>query len=258
MKRLVRKAVKAVIVDGLDRRLRSSAHSMLIVYGHMRSGSSLLVHILNTNEEIIGYGETHFRYSEPRDFAVNAFDILRTFSRFRLRERYVLDKVLVRRLGPSPELLLSRSTKLILLARRPEDALPSILNLGLSKQSTPGKALSNYAERLDDIVAVASALPPSRWTFVRYEDLVDSPQNTLQRLSGFLDLSRPLSREYDLMWSTGRRHIGDPSPVIETGRIVDVPSRYDRVVPESVIGEGRKRFDACVATLERLSGMGVA
>ena len=47
---------------------RSKLDRILFVLSHMRSGSSLLTHILNTNNEIIGYGETHIKYSSELDF----------------------------------------------------------------------------------------------------------------------------------------------------------------------------------------------
>jgi hypothetical protein len=253
MLHLAKQAVKNVLVGDLDRRLRTSRATMLLVYGHMRSGSSLLVHILNTNPEIVGYGETHFRYEEPRDFAVNAFDILRSFSRWRLKERYILDKVLGKKLGPSPDLLLRRSTRTILLLRRPEETLPSVLGRGLANQDTPEKALAYYVERLEDIRRLASSVPHRQWTFVRYDELVDSAPRVLQRLTEFLELREPLRQDYDRMWSTGRRRIGDSSPAISTGRIVSVSRKYEHEVPDSILVQAREHFDSCLSALDDLS-----
>jgi LPS sulfotransferase NodH len=35
------------------------------ILSHMRSGSTLLAHLLASHPEIIGYGETHIRYRSP-------------------------------------------------------------------------------------------------------------------------------------------------------------------------------------------------
>ncbi|MDY7013544.1 MAG: sulfotransferase family protein, partial [Cyanobacteriota bacterium] len=47
---------------------RLQPYRVLFILSHMRSGSSLLTHILNSNPEIIGYGETHLQYSSEADF----------------------------------------------------------------------------------------------------------------------------------------------------------------------------------------------
>ncbi len=40
----------------------------LFVFAHMRSGSTLLVHLLNSSPEIIGYGETKTVYTDEDSF----------------------------------------------------------------------------------------------------------------------------------------------------------------------------------------------
>ncbi|MGV2388843.1 MAG UNVERIFIED_CONTAM: sulfotransferase [Microcystis novacekii LVE1205-3] len=49
----------------------------------MRSGSSLLTHILNSNPEIIGFGETHLVYESEQDFKALMFQLYWTFERFK-------------------------------------------------------------------------------------------------------------------------------------------------------------------------------
>jgi len=47
---------------------RGQPYRILLILSHMRSGSSLLTHLLNSNPEIIGYGETHIQYASEQDF----------------------------------------------------------------------------------------------------------------------------------------------------------------------------------------------
>ena len=44
----------------------AAGYELLFVLGHMRSKSSLLVHLLNSNPEVLGYGETHIGYTGRR------------------------------------------------------------------------------------------------------------------------------------------------------------------------------------------------
>src|SRR5262245_57001546 len=54
--------------------------STILILGHMRSGSTLLLHILLTNPEVIGCGERNAVYRSPEDF-----DKLEIASRFAQR-----------------------------------------------------------------------------------------------------------------------------------------------------------------------------
>ena len=46
---------------------RKNPYRILFILGHMRAASSLLSHILTSNSEIIGYGETHTQYYREQD-----------------------------------------------------------------------------------------------------------------------------------------------------------------------------------------------
>jgi len=85
---------------------------MLFILGHMRSGSSLLTHILSSNAAIDGYGETHLDYSNPQDFGVATANVCRHLWKVPSGE-YVLDKVLHKRHIPRSELLKHPSVRVI-------------------------------------------------------------------------------------------------------------------------------------------------
>jgi hypothetical protein len=241
-KRLVRApAVRALDVAFRARRLR-----MLFIVGHMRSGSSLLVHLLANSPEVLGFGETQRRYATREDFARATWYILRTFRRLVPRERYVLDKVLHGWRLVDPAVLACAGTRTILLVRRPERALSSILELGNPEWATEEVALRYYLERLEVVRGLADRLGPERCIFLTYDQMVDRPAETLSDLTAFLGLAAPLSEEYSLMWSTGVRDLGDPSTAIRAGRIL-------RLEPENrfrISADGLRRaadaYDQCV------------
>ena len=73
---------------------RESPYRILFVLSHMRSGSSLLTHILNSNPEIIGYGETHLDYESEKDFKALMFRVYWRLRDLNMNHTYLLDKVL--------------------------------------------------------------------------------------------------------------------------------------------------------------------
>jgi hypothetical protein len=77
--------------------LRLTGTEWLFVLGHMRSGSSLLVHLLNSSPEILGYGETHREYTGRRSLFCLHDDVCREFEKHgEITDpfyRYVMDKI---------------------------------------------------------------------------------------------------------------------------------------------------------------------
>jgi len=233
----------------LNRRFRTGAAKMLVVCGHMRSGSSLLVHILNTNPAVLGYGETHTSYREREDFGHAAFDIYRAFRRLPRSETFVMDKVLHTRLLRDPDLL--RDAQTLFLLREPRTSLSSILDLQIPITDTPEKAASYYTERLRWIRTAAQRLPPSSWTYLTYAGLTTDTETVFDRIETQLELESPLTTAYDTMWSTGEPEIGDSSGKIDAGRIV---SQDDRPVNDAVrpfVDEAQRAFDQCLDALEK-------
>jgi hypothetical protein len=231
----------------IDHRLRTDANRMLFIVGHMRSGSSLLVHLLANNPHILGYGETHQRHDSPADFSRVAWRVLRSFGRVWPRERYLMDKVLHAQHGLSAELLRWGGTRTILLVRSPESTIPSILKLGLARWPTEEAATDYYVDRLAAVAALAGELGPRRCRFLTYDQLVSATEATLRSLTRFLELPDPITEEYDLLWSTGRYGVGDSSERIYAGRIV---RGADRAPEAGISGEclarAREAYRRCV------------
>ncbi len=73
LKEKIKKSMCAGPIWVFNRLLKSEKRKMLFVCGHMRSGSSLLLHILNTNPEVLGFGEMHIKYHSEKDFGRAVF-----------------------------------------------------------------------------------------------------------------------------------------------------------------------------------------
>jgi hypothetical protein len=229
-------------------RLRTGRSQMLFIVGHMRSGSTLLVHLLADHEEIIGYGETHRRYDDDTDVALYAAEIYRHFGWSWPRERYVLDKVLHEHHNLTAGLLRAMDARTILLIRRPDASLPSMLDLELPMVSTQERALDYYLGRLEAVKWLATELGRDRCTFITYEGLVEeaSCDAVLDHLTSFLSLRSPLRRRYGTMWSTGRRFIGDPSEAILAGEIRKPEREYKHDVDPGIVERAEEAYGECV------------
>jgi len=223
----------------------------ILILGHMRSGSTLLLHLLMADSRIIGCGERNTAYRTALDL-----DKLELAARFAARAplrrlRYTVDQINHDRFTPNLGLLTGERVRRIFLIRRPVVAIRSILDLTRDHYTpwTLEQAIDYYARRLRTLAAMAAS-DPERAVGIRFEDLVGTPGPTLERLTRFLGLTRPLGEHYPVQPFTGRR--GDPSPVIGAGRIIrDAPEPGLEVEP-SRLGEAVEAYAACDAAVSRL------
>jgi len=244
-------AVKRRLFDHYQRRFERGDLGVLFLAGHMRSGSSLLVHILNSNPEILGYGETHRAYATPRNVAELAYDLHRAFRRLRLPETYLMDKVLHPYLT-SEAVLRSPAARFVFLVRAPAESLLSIRDIDASGVSTERDALDYYTGRLRTLIRrAATVAAPQRCFFLTYEQLLHRTPEVLDALRDTLALDHPLSERYDTIWATGRPTLGDSSEVIEAGRIVRKKKPPKRSFPAPLVREARPVYERCVETLAR-------
>lgn len=211
-------------------------YQYLLVLSHMRSGSSLLTHILASNPAIAGYGETHLDYHSPAEARLLPCQVLlgqRTL--WYGKERYALDKILHSdHLSPAQiKFLPVPSTRLIFLLREPEAAMSSIINtLGYSRE----KASAYYCSRLEDLGALARKVAAAHpFVFITYTQLLEETDATFRLLEDYLALPVPLSEEYELSRATGVLGVGDPSDTIKKGRIVRKPKREMVALPPAIL-----------------------
>ena len=244
--KLLERPIRRVVRSLLRKRFERGETQMLLIVGHMRSGSTLLVHILANNKDIVGFGEAHLKYGDKPNLLGNATTIYRRCGKFWPRGRYVLDKVLHPRYDITVPALQRTNARTILLVREPSKALRSILGLRLKMIGTDEKALEYYAERLEVVKELAREMGPERCAFVTYENLVGNTLPELEHLTAFLGLDQPLRSEYDLMWSTGKKWIGDPSERIKEGKVVKQDRPYKHEISDDVLQRAQEAYDECV------------
>lgn len=225
--------------------LRAQGQEWLFVMGHMRSGSSLLVHLLNSNSDILGYGETHITYWGRRSLAKLHLHNLERFTQNGVDVeplRYAMDKILHDHI-PNLSVLNVSPLKVIITVRTPDRALPSIIDLNLPSIQQPEDALAYYESTLNRLDRWIDAYDRP-YVVVDYDDLVSDPEPILQTITTYLALDEPLTPTYEVMWATGERGIGDSSEVIRAQTITSTNTAYDSTVSRELVMQGRRRYNA--------------
>ena len=240
IRRIVEKIYYGVRYFGM----RVAGFEWLFVLGHMRSGSSLLVHLLNSNPEVLGYGETPIRYAGRRSLVELHDNIRSQFEAHGERQgweyRYIMDKILWPHIR-SQRVLCRAPLSLIVIVRDPSAALPSILALDIEAIQTSEEALSYYQERLKRLRDILVAYD-SPFVCTTYSELTKRTETTLQGISEYLALDEKLTPTYDTIWATGKSGIGDPSNQIESGEVRSDQKSYKVDVDPGIIQQAEETY----------------
>jgi hypothetical protein len=215
----------------------------------MRSGSTLLTHILLTNPAFIGCGERNVAYRSAED--LGRLEIAARLGQRRIFRQvpYLVDQLNHDKFIPDPELLRCERIRGILLLRDAEETIQSLLNLTkpYSNDWPVERAVDYYVRRTDSLAAYADILG-ERAIALTYADLVDRTPAALRRIESFLDLASELQPLYSMQPFTGKR--GDPSDSIRLGRI---ERRTAQAVFPTREGEVRRATDAYRSCLSRFN-----
>jgi hypothetical protein len=218
----------------------------LFVFCHMRCGSTALVHVLSSNPAIAGVGESFITYRDPADFETLAAYTYWGLRKIKVDTRYVLDKIVHNRLTPDLGMFARYDCKVIFMHRDPAATIRSIVHHFPGK--TESKAADYLLNRYPVMDELRNRLPEENQITISFQDFVGNTQDTLGRLSEFLELDEPLSPYYTTGRYTGRRVIGDSSSLIGTGVIQDsardLPVSLEPSILDSVMPAYRSYFGA--------------
>ncbi len=240
--------------------LRANPYRFLLLLSHMRSGSSLLTHLLTTNPEVIGYGETHTNYADANDFKVllkkvywqaQDFRTLGDVQNLRMNHQYVMDKVLHNKKFLNHDFLQSEQVYAIFLLREPERSLASIADLKphWNQQDT----IEYYTERMTMLLDYAQLINnPDRMLVVTYEQLLDDTPKVLTTLQQFLQTRTPFTEEYKVLKTTGMKGVGDSKGKIKAGKIVRSQRQLSQSFPLELIERAKQVHSQCQQELMQL------
>lgn len=231
----LRRALRRVANLALDLKDRGRAEPRTIVWilAHVRSGSTLLMHLLSSHPEILGAGERNAVYESAGDLRkleVDSFFLRRQlFNDF----DFVVDQMNHDHLLPHDSLLDHPRVKKIFLIREPRASIASSVRvLGKHYGTTRQQAVTLYLGRLRTLARYAQLSTDSTsQAFLSYEALVQNPPGVLERLRTWLGVTARIEETYRTFDFTGSR--GDPSDRIRSGRIRDdLPPRQIDLEPE--------------------------
>ncbi|MCC7493479.1 MAG: hypothetical protein IT204_14080 [Fimbriimonadaceae bacterium] len=235
--------------DGVAAARRRPARLVLIL-AHMRSGSTLVNHLLLSHPDVLGCGELNLPYPGRDTCETVRLRILREHRAWLRPPRYFVDQINHTAKTPLPALLDDPSLRLVFLVRQPEPALGSLVRTlgpiyGRDYAEGPDYLLERYAAlaRL-----AAERTQPEHSCCLSYEALLAEPQVQLARLTRFLALDPPLTEEYQQTAFTGRR--GDPGPIIRTGRITTDKPVHQVDLSPAVREQLRLAHETCWQTLQ--------
>jgi hypothetical protein len=200
-------------------RFRQSPYKFLFILGHMRSASSLLVHILNSHPDIIGYGETHITYQSPQNFKTLLSNVHWRIRDYKMNQTYVLDKLLHTNKLMDENLLQSEDVYSIFLLREPIATIKSTLKL--KQQWGEKKVVDYYTYRLKTLETYGDLINNKAHSLIlTYDQILNETQLVFAALQTFLKTKDPFSEEYEILQTTGLKGIGDSSQNIQAGKII--------------------------------------
>lgn len=232
----------------------------LFVFAHMRSGSTLLVHLLNSSRQIIGYGESKTLYNNTSAFDILLSKVALFFEKKRLSETYVMDKIVQDELFVQIDLLQRPDVRCIFLLRDATQSLPSITDMYIKifpiyhENWTGGEkeALEYYQTRLQKLTHLAKeASNGNQPLVVTYDEIVNRPDDVFRLLHKTLGIENTFSDRYSLHKGTGVPVLGDFSEEIRTGRIQKSKRTLEQVVSPQLIERGEECYQQTLHELRK-------
>ncbi|WP_452231449.1 sulfotransferase family protein [Lacinutrix sp. MEBiC02595] len=225
----------------------------LFVVSHMRSRSTVLSHILGNNPEVRGYKELHMSYKDNVSLINMQIELVKDL-KCSLRNKYLFDKIL-HNSTISDAVIHKVKPKMLFLLREPESTIKSIINMGNKTGVTwykdAEKVTNYYCNRLRQMEQLSQRVGQSA-LFIPSNDLVEKPEDTLHKITLWLDLKAPLKTTYSTFKDTGVMGAGDPLENIKSG-VLKATSSYSNIeVPRHLLTRAEEAYEKCSATLLNL------
>ena len=232
---------------------KPESYQILFILSHMRSGSSLLTHLLITNPQVIGYGETHIQYRSEADFRKLIYQVywqsqdfrkLGDLENLKMKHKYILDKVLHNNKFLQKDFLKSENIYAIFLLREPQRTVASMLDQ--KPHWIEDDAVQYYNGRLSALEEYAQIINNRKRTLlITHDQIINQSQAVFQGLQNFLATQTGFSEEYKILKTTGMRNIGDFKENIKAGRIVRKNRELKVEVSPQALDLTNHKFQQC-------------
>jgi hypothetical protein len=249
----MRKALLSLgsVLFSAARRTARQRQQYILVLAHMRSGSTLLHHLLQTNPFVLGAGESNQTIESRMDLMQLS---LRTHYRANSVwnwHQYVTDYSNHTRQLRNVSLLLSPDVRTIFLIREPRGAIGSMVSeLARHYQWSFAQSIDYYYERTSALCKLAGELgsrQPTRAFALTYDSLTSDTSAALGALQRHLGLSQPFSSNYKVHAYTGKR--GDPSDRIRAGNVLKGNAHNDLTLSLTLERELHQHYLSALSVL---------
>ncbi|MGO4893895.1 hypothetical protein [Flavobacterium sp. W21_SRS_FM6] len=228
-------------------------YKRILLLSHMRANTSLFGHILGSNPEIEGYYELHIGYYSWKSFIRQK---LVYFAEHQPKKEavYIFDKVLHNEHTVNVDLF-DNDDIIIIMVREPLATIKSIQQLFSNVDKThecnrETAATEYYIKRLKELTELARRLE-GKFYFLNADDLTQTPDTVLPKLTNYLQLKTPINKKYQLFEKTGKEGAGDSSKNMTKGELQAkiMPTPVYSTPAEQELGELYQKTITILASL---------
>lgn len=228
--------------------------NFILVLCPMRSGSTLLQHLLTGEKDFLTAGETKIIYKTEDDLRQLVSKVFSYNNYLGFQRKTVIEKCVDNELIENFELVNYPKLKTIFLLRDPVSTISSLLRVkGFGYSESAESASAYYLERVENMLTLASHVrDQSKAFFLSYEQLTENQDRTLGELSKFLGTKQPLKATYQLHKWTGVAGKGDITKNIQSGVIIKNKIKNNIDCSEKLRKELDDSYQNAKKTLEKI------
>lgn len=198
----------------------------IFVISAMRSGSTLMQHVIAQPPCVLSAGETKIEYTGPEKLEALRKHLF-TYENISEGDRnsrpwVYLEKCVHDRYLPAIPPIENPQMRFVFILRHPHPALTSLMKLkGWPYTESVESAHWYYTHRFASIIKLAEGIgEPENAYFLSYEDFLENPEPHLAALTRFLGFKEPLKSVYPEQKWTAKLSLGDVSENIRSRKIV--------------------------------------
>lgn len=214
------------MLKGLLQKFRKPPVRYIFIISAMRSGSTLVQHIVGQQKHVLSAGETKIEYVDAgklADLREHVFAYNAVPENEQASEDWIyLEKCVHDRYLPAIRPVERPDMRFIFILRQPHASLSSLLELkNWPYTESLESAAWYYTERPKVMVRLAREVNrPENAYFLTYEDFLENTERHLRGLTAFLGMPEPLTQEYRKQKWTAKLSLGDVSSNIKTQQVV--------------------------------------